>query len=1741
MDPPHNPASGVYCGDCHSHSLVDPQTCAPIVHPFWDPDAEAAVYNLICLRCHIIEADEVGPDGYFCTCAPVASTHDPNGDEIKCTVCHHPHMQEQMDMGMWDQSNFLIAEAELDTDEGRSIRFTTGAIVKTVIPYKNYSDYNVTDNWTDQTSLAGKTNPKRGALLAPNTLDYSRWPLYMIDAVDEHPAGGDIGEPPYSTITVKGEVTETVNRIGFTYGQLVRYYLFQEDPPTLDFVPYREKTGLNGLAYNENAPGDDQTLGICQVCHTDTDYWSNDGKGTDHNPDRYCIDCHSHSDGFLHGGGDGTGCDECHGHDPEYDGYTGGAGTFESHSTHTENDNDDKKGPNVECDVCHDTTVAGTATFPYFKSGTGDPPYDLSETTVCDNCHSKDGDYDGVDDSVIGAKANWSSGIYDRYGDGTSTSVLQAGKEKWCATCHDGGTSIMTGGVSAPNVIGDEGGSYIFGTGWGYYKTGHGLAADEPYPYKGVLAEPPLVGGAAKPIECDSCHDFSTAHIDGESRTFNDNGDPLTDSSEYRIGYRLKLVSGQEPMHIPWKGPGSPPSPPNNADRYRLCATCHEAEAYTTSGTTMTNLVTDGVNRHTSHLNDAALRYAADWDGGVDGGSATSRMTCVACHNVHGSTKLAMIRDGKLTGNDGYSREPGLMIWYKNSIVDFSTTNPDPPVPENITLAASDGTIWRGDTSGRLCSHCHHNNNTLGENRTPFQDVSQDPTLDWTGEAGYVIDGVEPDIGDPSSTSFAFSIKYTDANNDAPSNDIQLWIDRNDNQNYDDEAPIVMVKDDPGDDNYTDGMIYTFETSIASTNDNILTYYFSTVVGGTTIRSPEPDRLVSVSGASGTDNLSTSDPTAMQSGSVDAGTNNIEMLRIQVDCDTSGDNECILAGVEVEDIGTAASGDLDSLEIYIDDDENFGTPDSVLIGQVASWDGSKTTVYLDQETVADRTVTNPTSKYIFIIYDITEAAEGQTLQARVSEVRVLSPDTGVTGLEYDSDTVTVNGDTLTTSNNTTIESAGPYAGTQTVVMQRFQVDCGDTGNNSCILSDVTVSDLGTATTGDWDSLEIYIDDDENFGTPDSVLIGQASFDGTSTAVTLDQGTEPDRTVTNGTEKYIFIVYDINSCAEGKTIQNQVTGVGVESPDTGATDLVYNSNEELQIKTPNNRDNLSISNPTAVHSEYAAQGEGEAVMERFQVDCDTADDGDSNCILSSITVDDLGTASTGDWNTLDIYIDTDISFTGATLIGHQTATWDGTSTVIPLSLGTEEDRTVTDGTPKYVFVVYNLSDSIVVDTTLQSRVTAVGVETPDICVNGITSDSDVVTVKDAIYVGSGELYETIQDAVDDAFADDIIIVSAGTYTENVNHSPPSGTKALHIYSANGPENTIIDGNDSGRVVTLGYRSGASTLSGFTITNGSVASIGGAGIYVTMAQSTIDNCIITGNDAGSLPGGGIHVNHASSDLTLTNTIISSNNGGNGGGLYMPSGTNATIDNCVFDQNTGSLGGAIYFNAADNTTTIEDTTFTGNSSTSDGGAFYRIGGNSVTFSRCTITGNHSDTQGGVLRTGNASPATFENCIIADNYAPNGGVFSLNGGAQTLTNCTIADNRATTGSSGGGGILYRCSSGTIILKNSIAWNNTATSGSGHIAYQYCGSGNVGSATYSDIELTNDSGSYYRSSNITDGGNNIDPAEDPSFDAGGTYHLTSSSTNVIDAGTSSGAPTDDIDGDTRDANPDMGADEYIQ
>lgn len=119
----------------------------------------------------------------------------------------------------------------------------------------------------------------------------------------------------------------------------------------------------------------------------------------------------------------------------------------------------------------------------------------------------------------------------------------------------------------------------------------------------------------------------------------------------------------------------------------------------------------------------------------------------------------------------------------------------------------------------------------------------------------------------------------------------------------------------------------------------------------------------------------------------------------------------------------------------------------------------------------------------------------------------------------------------------------------------------------------------------------------------------------------------------------------------------------------------------------------------------------------------------------------------------------------------------------------------------------------------------------------------------IEVGEGCFYTSIQQAIDNAGYDDIILVHDGTYNENINFK----NKGIIMYSENGPNQTIIDGNVVGPVVSFENEDRGSVFMGFTIKNGYAQN--GGGIYCQNSSPIIADCIITGNET-SLNGSGIY---------------------------------------------------------------------------------------------------------------------------------------------------------------------------------------------------------------------------------------------------------------------------------------------
>ena len=360
--------------------------------------------------------------------------------------------------------------------------------------------------------------------------------------------------------------------------------------------------------------------------------------------------------------------------------------------------------------------------------------------------------------------------------------------------------------------------------------------------------------------------------------------------------------------------------------------------------------------------------------------------------------------------------------------------------------------------------------------------------------------------------------------------------------------------------------------------------------------------------------------------------------------------------------------------------------------------------------------------------------------------------------------------------------------------------------------------------------------------------------------------------------------------------------------------------------------------------------------------------------------------------------------------------------------------------------------------------------------------------------------TIQSAVNAANPGDTVLVSAGTYTENVNFQG----KNITVTSAAGAAQTIIDGGANGAVVTFNSGEGAgAVLSGFTIRNGKSA-LSGGGIEITNASPTIQGNTITGNHA--VDGIGINVNGGSP--VIQNNVIANNSqccgtSGFGGGGIGVAGSNTTpaapqiIGNTITNNSlpAGGFGGGIdvaYFSSP----LIENNTISGNSAYNYGGGI-----NITSYNPTLVVGN----------------------IITNNSAGGGGSgggvsFFAGGGNSVLVNNTLYGNHAADGSSE---ILVSYSLKDTMINNVVL----ATTGTALT----CDAGAQPAASHNDIYSLN--GVAFGGNCSSMAGSNGNIAADPLFvnAAHGNFQLLWNSP-AIDAGDNSAAnlPSKDFGGNPR-------------
>jgi len=259
------------------------------------------------------------------------------------------------------------------------------------------------------------------------------------------------------------------------------------------------------------------------------------------------------------------------------------------------------------------------------------------------------------------------------------------------------------------------------------------------------------------------------------------------------------------------------------------------------------------------------------------------------------------------------------------------------------------------------------------------------------------------------------------------------------------------------------------------------------------------------------------------------------------------------------------------------------------------------------------------------------------------------------------------------------------------------------------------------------------------------------------------------------------------------------------------------------------------------------------------------------------------------------------------------------------------------------------------------------------------------------------HATIQAAIDAAVNGDTVLVSDGTYTENINFEG----KAITIKSVNGASVTIIDGNAVTTVVTFSSEETSdSVLDGFTIRNGAVAvnSTTGSGIYVSNSSPTIKNNVITGNLG--CQGSGIDV-YFGSPLIQNNTITNNSQGGcvggtGGGGILIGGASHPQILNNTISNNTmGVDGGGISLFAA-GTPTISGNIISGNTAAGGGGGIAMANDSDAIVTDNVFTSNTAYQGGGIaalVPSGSPGPTVVNNTFFADVATSDGSEFYLNG----------------------------------------------------------------------------------------------------------------------------------------------------
>ena len=378
------------------------------------------------------------------------------------------------------------------------------------------------------------------------------------------------------------------------------------------------------------------------------------------------------------------------------------------------------------------------------------------------------------------------------------------------------------------------------------------------------------------------------------------------------------------------------------------------------------------------------------------------------------------------------------------------------------------------------------------------------------------------------------------------------------------------------------------------------------------------------------------------------------------------------------------------------------------------------------------------------------------------------------------------------------------------------------------------------------------------------------------------------------------------------------------------------------------------------------------------------------------------------------------------------------------------------------------------------------------------------------------FTDIQSAIDAASDGDEIVVAPGTYIRGDGSAVVNMLgKELTLRSSDGPDITIIDGENLHLCILFENNENDTTIfNGFTIKNGFNSNPGG-GIYIFKSSPIIMNCIISNNYAPS--GGGIAV--------IGNRFY------NGTELESPFTLNPTINNCIIRNNASSFGGGIFCQLGE--LNLESCEIYDNASTNKGGGLF-IGASTLDITNSTILNNSSASGAGISFTEQSDGSTFNSSIMGNTttseWGRGGGIEIEFNSSPAFSDCNV-ENNVSNGDGGGISIwsyleFEKCNP---VFSSCYIANNTSSGKGGGIditlsegSFINCSiEDNLSSEKSPAIHLTNQCSTRFTSCLIQENYSKYSPGAGIYAEEKSSAYLEG--TTIINNGTS-GYPEDDSD-----------------